>query len=65
MVVRFMKNEKHQGAMPKITFFLLACSYRAQKMLLNDCQDKALLSHDDGLIYKSYMLEFHEYKGRL
>ena len=25
----------------------------------------ALLSHDDSLIYKSYMLEFYEYKGRL
>ena len=25
----------------------------------------ALLSHDDGLIYKSYMLEFHEYKKDL
>ena len=32
----------------KITCFLFASSYRAQKML-NDCQGMALLSHDDGL----------------
>ena len=42
----------------KINCFLFASSYRAQKMLLNDCKDMALLSRDDGLIYmyKSYML---------
>ena len=53
---RIRKNEKNQDVMPKITCFVFASSYRAQKMLLNDCQGRALLSHDGGLKYKSYML---------
>ena len=48
---RFRKNEKKSRC-----YVLFASSYRALKMLLNDYQDMALLSHDDGLIYKSYML---------